>query len=149
MQTLTAELQQLCFSFLEAEEAQLVWSKVLLRELGGGELLFARGDQSDEIYFLLSGKVAVQHSTGFGDRMQVVALLDPGAIVGESGLLLDSRRGATVVATKPSRLAVLTSTQFTALAQTTPHLGQKILMYLLSRATIRLQKSSERLARVL
>jgi len=149
MQDFTPELHQLCFSFLNEEEARRIWSMLTWRTLDEAEVLFASGDEGDELYFLLNGKVAVQHSTGFGDRMQVVALLDPGAVIGESGLLDGRKRGATVVATKRSEIAALPAAEFTVLAESEPFLVHKIFTYLLNRVTLRLQKSSERLARVL
>jgi CRP/FNR family cyclic AMP-dependent transcriptional regulator len=149
MMTFTPELHQCCFGFLSEEEAQRVCALMTTRELAPGEVLFSSGQQSEEIYFLLAGKLAVQQSTGFGNRMQVVALLDPGAVVGESGILPGRNRGATVVAASPSWLGVLTCRQFAELSTSAPVLGRKILFHLLDRLTLRLQKSSERLARVL
>ncbi|MGW8194149.1 MAG: cyclic nucleotide-binding domain-containing protein, partial [Desulforhopalus sp.] len=114
-----------------------------------GTSLFRYGEQGDCMYFVVSGRVAVQNSTGFGERMQVVALLDAGAPVGEQGILGHVKRGSTVVAVKDSELLVLTRSAFEALVGENSLLAASFLQYLLGRVALRLQKCSERLAHVL
>jgi CRP-like cAMP-binding protein len=91
----------------------------------------------------------VQNKTGFGEKMQVVALLDPGAPVGEKGLLGPRPRGATLVAVKDSKLLTLSGDAFDILADKSPVLAIKLLKFLLNRVSLRLEKSSERLTHVL
>jgi CRP/FNR family cyclic AMP-dependent transcriptional regulator len=87
--------------------------------------------------------------TGFGDRLQVVALLDAGAPVGESGLLDNQSRGATLAAVEDSCLLLLSRQDFANISVTHPVLAVKILKWLMARLSIRLKKNSERLAHVL
>jgi len=98
---------------------------------------------------LVSGRMAVQKQTGFGDRMQVVALLDAGAPLGESGLLNAQSRGATLTAVVDSRLLSLSRQAFVEITNHTPALAVKVLTWLMGRLALRLKKSSERLAHVL
>ncbi len=91
-----------------------------------GDQVFQKGDPADCLYFLLAGRVAVQSKTGFGDRTQVVALLDPGAPVGEKGLLGGRTRGATIVAVKDSDLFSLSQESFARLVEEATWLGNKV-----------------------
>ena len=143
------ELQERCFTFLEKEEARELLEAMKSVSYTGGTTIFKKGDLADCVYFLQDGQLAVQNKTGFGDRMQVVALLDPGAPVGEKGLLGPRARGATLVAVKDSRLLTLSQEAFDSLAEQSPVLAIKLLKFLLNRVSLRLEKSSERLTHIL
>lgn len=114
-----------------------------------GEYIFRAGDIANAVFFLKSGKVGVQTSTGFEDRQQVVALLEPGATIGEKGLVNDGSREMTVVVIEDCVLYSLDTGAFAKIEKTHPELAIKILKKLLKTAAIRLQASSERLAHVL
>jgi CRP/FNR family transcriptional regulator, cyclic AMP receptor protein len=143
------ELYNECFSFLKEQEAHVLLGVMQSLEIKAGTTLYKSGDPADCLYVLERGRIAVQKQTGFGDRMQVVALLDPGAPLGEIGVLEGQVRGATLVAVADSRLLLLSRRAFLEIAASTPTLAVKILSWLLGRLAVRLQKSSERLAHVL
>ncbi len=143
------DVQQSCFPFLDEAAARTLCAELEPLALPAGEKLYAGGQAADALYFLLSGRLAVQHPTGFAERMQVVALLDTGAPVGEGGLLADDRHAATVTAATACRLAVLHRAAFFRLVAGEPVLAIDLLRWLLSRNVLRLRKSSERLAQVL
>lgn len=145
----SVELQETLFSFLEQEEVKLLLKAMDRVHYDAGSHLFRKGDPADCLYFLLSGRVAVQKKTGFGDKTQVVALLDPGAPAGERGLLGGKRRGATIVAVKDSELLVLSGVNFENLVDESPVVAVKLLKWLLNRVSLRLEKNSERLALIL
>jgi CRP-like cAMP-binding protein len=106
-------------------------------------------DPADCLYLLTAGKIAVRKRTGFSNRMQVVALLDPGAPIGEGGLLPGGTRGATLTAVAESRLLMLSRQDFDEISATDPDLALKFMKWLLERTSQRLKKSSERLAHIL
>jgi CRP-like cAMP-binding protein len=143
------EIQERCFAFLDKEEAGILLTSMQRVSFASGTVVFEKGDAADSVYFLYSGKVAVQMKTGFGEKMQVVALLDPGAPVGEKGLLGPRTRGATLVAVKDSELLVLSQEAFDLLVDESPALIIKLLKWLLARVSLRLEKNSERLTLVL
>lgn len=143
------ELQECCFGFLEKEEVKTLLAAMNSVSFTAGTRVCQKGDPADCLYFLRSGRVAVQNKTGFGERMQVVALLDPGAPVGERGLLGPRTRGATLTAVKDSELLVLPQDAFNMLVVEAPGLAIKLLKWLLNRVSLRLEKNSERLAHVL
>jgi CRP/FNR family transcriptional regulator, cyclic AMP receptor protein len=145
----TVELQEGCFNFLEKSEAGILLNNLKRISFAAGTQVFQKGDPADCLYFLQNGQVAVQNKTGFGERMQVVALLDPGAPVGEKGLLGRRVRGATLTAVKDTELLVLSHESFELLVDEEPALAIKLLKWLLNRVSLRLEKNSERLAHVL
>lgn len=113
------------------------------------ENLFCPGEQAQGIFFLQSGRLGVRTATGFEDKQQVIALLDPGSVVGEKGLAESTSRGMTVVALQESVLAFLSTKAFTLLENEEPRLAIKILKKALSATSMRLRANSERLAHVL
>lgn len=145
----TDALQERCFAFLDKEEAVTLLTSMQRVSFPAGTIVCEKGDAADCVYFLYSGKVAVQMKTGFGEKMQVIALLDPGAPVGEKGLLGSRTRGATLVAVQDSELLVLSQEAFDVLVDGSPALIIKLLKWLLARVSLRLEKNSERLTLVL
>jgi CRP-like cAMP-binding protein len=118
-------------------------------KLAAGDTLFNVGDRATMVYFLVTGRLAVRKSTGFAEKMQVVALLDPGAPVGEGAVFPGQVHDSTVVAVEESRLVALPGERLQGLAEEKPGLAWKIITRLLLVAHLRLKKNSDRLARVL
>lgn len=149
MVDLSSQLHAECLPFLDKQDAMALLGVMAVVEVKAGTPLFAVNDTADCMYVLISGRIAVQKYTGFGDRMQVVALLDSGAPIGESGLLAGKSRGATLTAVVDSRLLVLSRQAFVEISTNSPSLAVKILTWLMGILALRLTKSSERLAHVL
>lgn len=145
----TAALHNNLLPFCEKEEAVFLLKSMGFSEIPAGATLYEEGDASDGFFILVSGRIAVKKQTGFSDRKQVVALLDPGAPLGEAGLLDFPARGATLIAVTDSSLISLSRQAFSEMVTVNPVLGVKILSWLMEKLTLRLRKSSERLALVL
>ena len=143
------ETHSQCFSFLDRKEAETLLAAMDWLDLSAGSTLYHSDQSAGHFYVLVTGRIAVQKPTGFGERMQVVALLDAGAPLGESGLLDGQQRGATLTAVLPCRLLVLSSAAFAALTRSHSDLAVKLLSWVVARISLRLKKSSERLALVL
>jgi len=145
----SAELQRICLPFLEDREARILLHEMSTVVRQTGTDLCLLDDPADCFYLLVTGKIAVRKRTGFGNRLQVVALLDPGAPIGEGGLLNGQIRGATLTAVADSHLLVLSRQAFDKISATDPALALKFLKWLMERVSLRLKKSSERLAHIL
>ena len=145
----SVELQRICLPFLEEREARILLHEMSTVVLQTGIDLCLLDDPADCLYLLVTGRIAVRKRTGFGNRLQVVALLGPGAPVGEGGLLNDQIRGATLTAVADSHLLVLSRQAFAEISATDPALTVKVLKWLMERVSLRLKKSSERLAHIL
>jgi CRP/FNR family transcriptional regulator len=136
-------------AFLDAEERSVLQSVCVALEVPAGGILFRAGETAAMVYFLVSGRMVVRKRTGFADKMQVVALLDPGAPIGEGAAIPGQLRGAAVIAIDVCRLLSLERRQLEILQQKNPGLAVKIMMRLLQVTHLRLQKSSERLVHIM
>ena len=137
------------FSFLGVEEQERLASVVTEVTLEQGAFLFEIGDLAAEAFFLGRGRLSVHKKTGFHHKMQVVAILDPGAMVGEAGLLADHLRGVSVRAIENSQLFCLGRQALEALEHSDSQLVTQLLKHLLLISSLRLAKTTERLAQVL
>lgn len=139
-----------CFSFLEDSEKEILSRKMEQITYDAGEYVYHEGDKARGLFLLCRGRVAVLKKTGFGERRQVVALLDPGAPIGERGVLTGEKlRESTLTAIEESELFFLSQVSFEELLAEHTIVAAKLLRYLLGIASLRLSKSSERLAHVL
>jgi CRP-like cAMP-binding protein len=119
------------------------------KELSAGDVLFEYDDVAEAFFFLQKGNLAVHKYTGFLEKMQVIALLDPGTVVGEAALLDRHIRKTRVTAIKDSKLVCLKTKDFEDFRKKFPQSGFILLEYLFSTIALRLEKTSERLARIL
>ena len=83
------------FADLSAEDAAATSQRATTVSLGPGERLFRTGDAADSFYILVAGEVDVVGETSAGAERLVT--LNPGALLGELALLLESARSATVL----------------------------------------------------
>ncbi|MES2489463.1 MAG: EAL domain-containing protein [Pseudomonadota bacterium] len=78
------------------------------RSVKAGELLFAEGDAADCAYVIESGEIEV--TMRIEGVMRCVAVLGPGELVGDMGLVDDEPRSASAIATADTRLTTITRT---------------------------------------
>ena len=143
------ELLQLLGDFLgtaDADQLDRLAGCFNEQMLNSGEDLYAAGDDADRIYFILGGRLTVHHPSGFGGKTQVVAILSGGSVVGESALGAVKTRRATVVAAEQTRLAYAQVKDLSSLSEKDPALMLTFITRLLAITSVRLRKSSERLA---
>ena len=131
--------------------AQGDWFSGLLtdRSFREGEPLFREGDVGDEMFFILTGSAAVHKKSGFGGKTKVVALLADGSLAGEAAMTGESVHTAAVVAVRDCTTLTLKRSDFAQLEDEHPALALQLLKRILKITSMRLQKSSERLALVL
>jgi CRP-like cAMP-binding protein len=137
------------FSFLSDGDLVALAPDLVPVDLPAGEVLFRIGEVASSVYFLVSGRLAVRKKTGFAEKMQVVALLDPGAPVGEGAVFSGQIHAATIVAIEDSRLLGLAGPSLEILRKRDSSLAWKIVTRLLYVSHLRLRKNSDRLALVL
>lgn len=71
------------------------------RSLVRGDVLFAEGDEPGALYVVLRGRIAIANQS-FDKRESVYALMEPGDLFGELGLLDNLPRSAMARALEPS-----------------------------------------------
>jgi CRP/FNR family transcriptional regulator, cyclic AMP receptor protein len=72
------------------------------RELVRGDTLFNEGDPPDSLYVVTRGRMAIAIANPVDRRESVVALMEPGDLFGELGMLDDRPRSAMARALEPS-----------------------------------------------
>ncbi len=95
--------------------------------LGTGTALTRQGDIGREAFVLLNGTAEVRRDD------EVIAALEPGAVIGELALLDGGPRTATVVATSEVEVLVLSRPAFNAVLDEIPTLAHQLLVTLARR----------------
>ena len=107
-------------------------------ELEPGKILFARGDVGDGCYWLEEGRVKVTSASQRGQQ-RILALLGPGAIIGEIAMIDGLPRTATVEALERCRLLFVSRTSFQQWLMGSPDLQT----YLVKTLVARLRQADE------
>jgi CRP/FNR family transcriptional regulator, cyclic AMP receptor protein len=89
------------FAGADAETLSPVLQASRERSLIRGDVLFAEGDDPDALYVVLRGRIAIANQS-FDKRESVYALMEPGDLFGEMGLLDGLPRSAMARALEPS-----------------------------------------------
>lgn len=94
--------------------------------LAAGEALFARGDEADCAYSVVSGRVEL---TGDGESRVV----GPGALIGETALIVPTQRPCDAVAADAARLLVIPRPTFLKMLQEYPDIARALRARLIDR----------------
>lgn len=116
------------FAGCDRHELARIRSLVTAIMLPAGELLIERGAAPRQFAVIAEGEVAVAD-----DRGVEVAVLGPGSIVGELGLLRDAPAGASVRTLTPVVVYVGNRAEFAAMLDAAPILDRRIAHLALGR----------------
>jgi CRP/FNR family cyclic AMP-dependent transcriptional regulator len=100
--------------------------------LGAEQCLFLAGDASNGCYRVDEGLLKVNIITAAGTA-RILAILGPGAIVGELSMLDGRPRSASVEAIRPSRLCFISNTVFEDFTTCHPELYRQLAVLLAER----------------
>ncbi len=109
-----------------------------------GDVIMKEHDDGDFFVIILTGEIAVIKDNGSGEPKQL-AVVGPGASLGEMSLINGKPRFATCVAKEPTDIAVLTRDTIYDILVLHPSLGNKVLLILLQITSQRLRETSSRL----
>ncbi len=99
------------------------------RTFPAGEEILRAGDEGDEMFLLLEGRVDVLKTTPFGDRYVTASLLDSyHCSFGEMALIDRGPRSATIRAKTECRTLCLSREAFQEFCRTCPKVGLELLM---------------------
>ncbi len=93
-----------------------------------GDILYKQGDKSTELYILNSGKVEV-----YVDDIYIATISEKGAIIGESSLLLNQTRSATLKVVEDSEFMVIPSEYIDNVILENPAIGLNLLKIIITR----------------
>ncbi|TAK80463.1 MAG: Crp/Fnr family transcriptional regulator [Aquabacterium sp.] len=99
------------FSMLTAPQAEAVAEAVIKRRFRRGEIIVERGQKSNALYILLTGRARVIASDPRG-REVILAVLQPGDYLGEMSLIDNEPHSATVRAEVQTDVLVLGRSEF-------------------------------------
>jgi CRP/FNR family cyclic AMP-dependent transcriptional regulator len=120
------------FSALPPELSGLLFANAKPIHLSANQVLFIADDPGDGCYRIEKGLLKVSMVSPSGIE-RILAILGPGAIVGELAVLDELPRSASVVALRDSDLLFVSKTQFDECANKHPKLYPHLLMLLASR----------------
>jgi CRP-like cAMP-binding protein len=112
------------FANCSKAELQRIASLTDELDLGEGATLIREGERGREFLVIVDGTVSVTK------RGKKVRDLGAGAFIGEIALISDVPRTATVTATSPVRLLVVTDRAFRGLIEEMPSIATKVLQSL-------------------
>jgi CRP-like cAMP-binding protein len=109
--------------FAGADAASLTTLAAVSRErsLVRGDVLFNEGDDPDALYIVLRGRIAIANQS-FDKRESVYALMEPGDLFGEMGMLDDLPRSAMARALEPSAVLQIPYDPVLGILRTNPDL---------------------------
>jgi 2-oxoglutarate dehydrogenase E1 component len=109
------------FHELSADDQWVVASIARERTLRAGEVLFREGDAADGIYVLISGALRVERGG------KVLALVQPGHVVGEMAVVDGQPRSADVIAHLDTELLLVPAAEFQDLLSRRPAMSRTLL----------------------
>ncbi|MGD2163676.1 MAG: cyclic nucleotide-binding domain-containing protein, partial [Anaerolineales bacterium] len=119
------------FSELSDKDLLRICKNVAEVDLEDGELLFEEGAHGDRAYVIQSGELEIYKQSGA--REILLANRGPGEIIGEIALFEDTHRTASVRASRPTHLIVISREQLDELVKTSRHAAETLFYTVLSR----------------
>jgi CRP/FNR family transcriptional regulator, cyclic AMP receptor protein len=108
------------FAGLEKRELEAIGRCADQVDVREGELLIEEGDFGYEFFAIEDGRAEVRRDE------ETIAELEPGDFFGEAALVGDARRNASVVATSPLKVIVMTRQAFRQLRNDVPTVCDRI-----------------------
>jgi CRP/FNR family transcriptional regulator, cyclic AMP receptor protein len=123
-----------CFLFreLDAEERNVLFARVRVRNYAAGETIFLMGSAGDSMMAVLSGNVRISVPSPDGKEI-VLAILQSREVFGEIALLDGKERTADARAMSACSLAILERREVLSFLERYPHVWPKLVAVLCSR----------------
>ena len=111
-----------------------VYDSMTIENYQKGDIIIEEGKLGDDFYILYSGKIHISRKTPAGDEIALADLSsEMNIFFGETALISDDPRTATVRALTDCRCIALSSTKFLAVCDREPLLGYRVLLKLAQR----------------
>ncbi len=98
------------FEFIPPTNIEALFKRFKTRQVSSGEIIIKQGDPGDYFYMIKTGSVSVH--IAINGKVNQVAKLTAGQSFGQDALVSDMPRNATVMATTPCQLGMLTEADF-------------------------------------
>src|ERR1700722_2126620 len=120
-----AEIAQLRSTVLPMQLATALFDGGRTVSLAAGAMLFQAGDPCTGCYPVVEGLLKVSLALPSG-RERILAILGPGALVGELSMIDGSPRSAAVTAIRDAKLRLVSSARFEEFARARPEIYRAI-----------------------
>ena len=136
------------FQQLEGNEAQQAADDISGVSLKAGQVLVREGEPGDSMFVVLSGSIQISVTLA-GGKEHPLSRLEPGAIFGETGLLLEQPRRATATAITEAELCCIRHADFEESLAAGEAWAGKFLMSMCRSLARRLSTMDESLVKML
>ena len=123
------------FSGVQQELLEPIVQKSSVQSLQRGDMLFSEGDEANDLYIVLEGRVAIANRS-FDGRESVVALMESGDLFGEMPLFRPDGRSADARVLENSSVVVIPYVPVKSLYQEHPEMLWKIVDMLAERLKV-------------
>jgi len=120
------------FSELDAAALEPIAAASEVRDLRRGDVLFLEGDEPDNLFIVLEGRISIANRSPDG-RESVFALMEEADLFGEMGLFGPQVRSASARALEPSVVVIVPYGPITALYEAHPSLLWRVVDMLVGR----------------
>jgi CRP/FNR family cyclic AMP-dependent transcriptional regulator len=120
------------FTGLGKKDLDTVARHTVAKTFPAHTLLIRERDKSDSLYIILYGKVKIYVSDNEGDEA-ILNIQGPGDFFGEMALLDDAPRSASAVTMEPTRVAIMTKTDFKQCLADHPEIAYTLIRTLTKR----------------
>ncbi|MFC1523538.1 Crp/Fnr family transcriptional regulator [Thermodesulfobacteriota bacterium] len=135
--------------FLDDDEVDAFRNYLEYRQWPADSMVMQAGEPGDFMGFLVAGSLMVRKESNFPGKHILMAILDPGSMVGEATVAERCARNATVVAQEDAQLLLLKHESMERLIVDHPDLAIKVLQRIIQVIGRRFKVSSDRLAKLL
>lgn len=112
---------------LTRDEAAKLAALVKVRDLADGEVLIAEGSRDAHLHVITKGRISVARRDAATGELHVMYALEAGDLVGELSFMDDAERYASLVASGPASVLVLSRQDFETLVDREPRLVYKVM----------------------
>lgn len=113
---------------------KLVYDNIQLKDFSKGEVIIQEGNFGEEFYILYKGSVQIERATPAGDVIALASLnSDQNIFFGETALISNDARTATVKASSACTTIVLNKNKFEEICEKEPVFGYKVVMEIARR----------------
>ena len=123
------------FSGVQQELLEPIVDQSSVQSLQRGDMLFSEGDEANDLYIVLEGRVAIANRS-FDGRESVVALMEAGDLFGEMPLFRPDGRSADARVLENSSVVVIPYVPVKSLYQEHPEMLWKIVDMLAERLKV-------------
>lgn len=132
------------FDDFKREDFEALAGYLTVHKVDEGALIFREGEKGSRMCLLLEGRLEVYKTDESGSAKKVTDV-SPGKLIGEMSMIDSMPYSATVVASAPSTLVMLSRDNMQRICEERPRVGNKLLWKISNLLSLRLRQTTGRL----